>query len=61
MQIEIFIGKAGMQPPKTNLGKKKKGPEISPFVAHQMKKKNLTQGRANSKNHILMNLDYQTA
>ena len=39
MQIEIFMGKAGMQPPKYI----KKGPEIKHFVAHQMQKY-FTQG-----------------
>ena len=41
MQIEIFIGKADMQPPKQI--QIKKGPEIKHFVAHQMQKY-LTQG-----------------
>ena len=41
MQIEIFIGKAGMQSPKHI--KIKQGPEIKDFVAHQMQKY-LTQG-----------------
>ena len=34
MQIEILIGKAGMQPSKTNLNQK--GPEIKHFITPQM-------------------------
>ena len=35
MQIEIFIGKAGMQPPK-NKFRLKKGPEMKHFITPQM-------------------------
>ena len=42
MQIEIFIGKAGMQPPPKQI-KIKKGPKIKHFITPQMQKY-LTQG-----------------
>ena len=42
MQIEIFIGKAGMQPQK-NKFRFKRGPEIKHFITPQMQKY-LTQG-----------------
>ena len=45
MQIEIFIDKAGMQPPKQI--KIIKGPKIKHFVANA--KISYTRGRANSK------------
>ena len=53
MQIEIFIGKAGITPPPTK-NIYKKGPEIKHFVAHQLQKY-LTQGGVQTPK--IMNLD----
>ena len=43
MQIEIFIGKVGMQPPQKHKFGLKKGTEIKHFITLQMQKY-LTQG-----------------